>query len=64
MNDEAMKKWIDGASYEELLHRWRFAELFSPWFQGDVGAYFSKVMFEKRDADVAEAIAASKRIGW
>ena len=43
------KKWIDNASYEELLERWRFAPVgvSNPLFQGDTGDYYSAVMKEK-----------------
>jgi hypothetical protein len=61
---EDIKKQIDEMSYEEMLRLWRFAAAGDPMFQGDVGQYYSKVMFEKRDKDPAAAVAASKRIGW
>jgi len=64
MNEE-MKKWIDEASYEELLSRWRFAQSGSPWFQGEIGEYYAKAMGLKR-AEVGddEAVRASKSVGW
>lgn len=60
-----MKAWIDGASYEALLSRWRFAPVGSPWFQGEIGEYYMKKMAEKR-ATVGDAahVSASKSIGW
>ena len=58
------KEWIDNASYEALLYKWRFAEPGSPWFQGDTGMYYRNVMGAKRDADPCGAVAASKNIGW
>ena len=60
------KEWIDNASYEEMLYRWRFApsDSSSPWFQGDVGEYYAQIMFRKRDADKWGAVMASKRVGW
>ena len=57
------KKWIDEFSYEDLLRRWRFTTG-DTIFQGDNGKYYSKVMFEKRDAEPDGGIAVSKRIGW
>ena len=65
MIPKKMKAWIDTASYEELLTKWRFAPSGSPWFQGEVGAYFLKVM-SKRKAEVgeAEAVRVSKAVGW
>jgi len=59
------KEWIDNASYEALLRRWRFAPVGDPMLQGDTGDYYSKVMSQRR-AEVGdeEHTAASKRIGW
>lgn len=59
------KQWIDGASYTELLHRWRFASTGDPMFQDDTGKYFAEVMFAKRK-QVGDAghVAASKEVGW
>jgi hypothetical protein len=61
-----MKDWIDNASYESMLYRWRFspADSSSPWFQGEVGEYYAQVMFKKRDNDQYGAVLASKRVGW
>lgn len=65
MTIDEMKQWIDGASYEQLLHRWRFSPTGSPWFQGEIGAYYKKVMFSKKEeVGNAEHSATSKRIGW
>ncbi len=66
MTTEEMKKWIDSASYETLLHRWRFAPAGGDlMFQGEVGDYYSKVMFKKKDAlPAGEQVSASKTVGW
>lgn len=48
MNDQT-KSWIDNASYEELLSRWRYGKLGDPMFMDVTGAYYSKVMFEKNN---------------
>lgn len=59
------KEWIDRSSYEELLQRWRFGAEGDPLFQGETGAYFSKVMDEKKAAiGPGEAVGASKNVGW
>jgi len=59
------KEWIDNASYEQLLGRWRFAESRDPAVQGELGEYFQKVMREKRNAlRESERVAASKNVGW
>ena len=65
MNATDMKKWIDEASYESLLHRWRFAPSGDPYFQGEVGEHYTEKMKEKRAAvSDADAVMASKRMGW
>lgn len=64
MTDEEMKQWIDDATLEQLLNKWRFAPVGEPMFQGDIGKYYAKVMTAKRSADPAGWVAASKRIGW
>ncbi len=59
------QNWIDNATYQELLDRWRNAPAGDEMFQGDTGKYYSKVMAEKRDAvGPGAAVAASKAIGW
>lgn len=64
MTDE-QKKWIDNASYSELLRRWRFAPVGDQMFQGDTGDYYDKVM-QKKKADIGSQLAVqiSKDIGW
>jgi len=60
-----MMKWIDNATYEQLLSKWRFAEIGSLWFQGEVGNHYQKVMAKKRkEVGQAEHVRASKSIGW
>lgn len=58
------KKWIDEASYVDLLQKWRFAPVGDPMFQGDTGDYYSKVMFEKRAKEGDGGVSASKMVGW
>lgn len=62
---EEEKRWIDNASYEDLLRKWRFAPSGNPMFQGDTGAHYLSVMSQKR-AEVGndEATRVSKLIGW
>lgn len=60
--NERIKQWIDNASYESLLTRWRFALIGDPMFQGEIGDYYSKVMAEKRKT--ADHVQASKNVGW
>lgn len=63
--DSGVKKWVDEASYEQLLSRWRFAPVGDSFFQGDNGKYYVKVMAEKREqVGNSGHVAASKSIGW
>ena len=57
------KKWIDEATYEQLLRNWRFAPVGSPYFIGETGQYYEKVMREKQAAIGAKAAQASKTLG-
>ena len=58
------KEWIDNATYEQLLKRWRFSAAGDPMFQGDTGRHYGRVLREKRSADPGEHVRASKSIGW
>jgi len=65
MTSEQMKNWIDNASYEQLLYKWRFEPVGSSWFQGDLGAYYAKVMKEKKaKISIEQQVQTSKNIGW
>jgi hypothetical protein len=65
MTKEEMKHWIDKATYEDLLAKWRFARPGEPFFQGEIGDYYAKVMARKREEVGNEAhVRASKAIGW
>ncbi len=62
--DANMKAWIDGASYLELLSRWRFAPSGSPWFQGELGIYYQyKLEAKKAEVGQAEHVRTSKILG-
>ena len=63
---EQNKAHIDGMLYEDLLLRWRFAPVGSPWFQGETGDYWSQRMAELRKQPGGEErhVAASKAVGW
>lgn len=59
------KKWIDEASYMEMLRKNRFAKSGDPFFSGKTGEYFFKVMYEKKDRlKPGEAVTISKMVGW
>ena len=65
MMTTAEKDWIDNATYQELLRRWRNSPAGDSIFQDGAGDYYSKIMAEKRAAvGPAAAVAASKAIGW
>ena len=58
------KAYIDGLDYRSLLSRWRFAPAGNKWFQGETGAYWGSRMNELRNTNPAEAVAASKSLGF
>lgn len=61
---QEMKKWIDAASYQDLLAKWRFEPIGSHWFEGEAGEYFKEVMKTKREnTSLGEQVAASKAMG-
>jgi len=66
MTTDEMKKWIDAASYEELLRKWRFEPGGSPWFAREIGIYYANRMAEMRNSKGGNDahVAASKAIGW
>lgn len=60
-----LKNWIDSASYQALLSRWRSAPAGSPYFQGETGQYYQQVMANKREeVGPGEHVRASKSTGW
>ena len=65
MTEKEMKDWIDNASYESLLKKWRFTSVSDAFFQGVTGEYYKTVMFKKRD-EIGNAahVRASKAVGW
>ena len=64
MTDE-QKKWIDEASYEALLRRWRNAPAGDTIFIDDAGDYYKEAMIKKRnEVGPAAHVTASKKIGW
>lgn len=61
--EELMKEWIDNASYEDLLRRWRNAPAGDPYFQGEMGGYYREVLAKRRSQESDSGVGASKRIG-
>lgn len=65
MTNEEMKRWIDHATYEQLLAKWRFEPIGSPWFNVEVGDYIYQRMSQLRSRMSAEDhTKASKYVGW
>lgn len=65
MDNQQMIKWIDSASYGELLNKWRFASIGDPIFQGEVGDYYATAMRQKREhVENDEHVKISKEVGW
>lgn len=60
--NERIKQWIDGASYEQLLSKWRYAPIGDMMLQGETGEYYSKIMFQKKST--VDHVQASKNVGW
>ena len=65
MTPAEMKAWIDGATYEQLLRKWRFDPPGSPWFMGEMGDYFAAVMARKgEEIGPEQKVQASKHVDW
>jgi hypothetical protein len=65
MNEQEMKDWIDKASYEDLLRKFRFESIGSHWCCGELGDYFESVLNQRRhDVGPEEHTRCSKKIGW
>jgi len=54
------KAEIDAMTQFQMAKLWRFAKAGSPYFQGEVGVYFTKV-FQEKGGFTPEI---SKAIGW
>jgi len=65
MIDPKIKKWIDEATYEQLLKKWRNEPCPSPFFDRETGVYYREVMTKKRtEVGHDEHVRASKAIGF
>jgi hypothetical protein len=59
------KDWIDNASYQQLMSKWRTAPVGDPFFMDDTGEYYAKIMSEKRNMiSSSEQVSISKNVGW
>lgn len=61
--EQQLCRWIDNASYEALLQKWRFASPGDPLFQGGVVHYYQEVMGRKKAEAGESATTISKRGG-
>ena len=65
MTDEELIAWINGASLEDLLRKWRFQPPGSTLFCGRIGEHYAQTMASRRDELGLDAwTAASKKVGW
>ena len=62
MTPAEMTAWIDGQTYEGLLRWWRFSPPGDPFFQGETGVYYGKVMVQRREQEPDGGVAASKQV--
>jgi len=62
---DGQRNWIDNASYESLLYRWRHADMGDVIFQNDAGDYYKKIMLKRKDElNSGQQVSASKSVGW
>ena len=60
-----VKKSINDMDYMSLLSLWRNAPSGHPYFQGEIGEYYSNVMRRKREEiGNTKHTMTSKKIGW
>ena len=45
---DRLKKWIDNASYDQLLYKWRYAPSDDPIFDSEIKEYYRKILFERK----------------
>lgn len=64
MTRTEMVLWIQDATTEDLLRKWRFEPCGSPWFRGPVGLAFAMEIGKRRTDDPVGWSQASKRVGW
>lgn len=64
MTDQERLDWVARATLRQLLEKWRFEPMGSPWMDGDVGKKISLRLVELRKEDPVEWTRASKQLGW
>lgn len=63
--EERMLQWIEKASYEELLYKWRFSPAGDPFFIGKIGDFYQDRMNKlKIETPIEEQVSISKKVGW
>lgn len=63
--NEFEKKWIDGATYKELLIKIRFEPVGSSWLVGETGHYLmSRYHQLRQELPLGMHAKISKEIGW
>lgn len=62
--EAGMREWIDGQDYEGLLRWHRFAPPGDPFFTGETGKHYGRVMADRRAEEPDGGAAASKRTSW
>lgn len=64
MTDREKLDWINQASFEDLLRKWRFAPAGDPFLKGHIGDHFNKIYCQRRNSlDPGEFTRISKKIG-
>lgn len=66
LTKQRMLEWIEGATYMELLAKWRFEPVGSPWFSDEEVSKAFEEALKRKKVEVGHegAVAASKLIGW
>lgn len=67
MTNKAMLKWIENASYEDMLRKQRYAPLGDPFFDNsnhEICNAWNDAFIIKREETGDNGVGASKRIGW
>ena len=64
-SEQELLDWIDGASYEQLLRRWRFAPAGDPFFNrtlfgGRVAQHYEDTMDGLKAQNLNEAVKLAK----
>ncbi len=62
---EEMKQWVDNATYEMLLLKWRDSPFDDPFFWGEMGEYYLQTIIDKRsEVGEEEHKRVLARLSW